>query len=504
MHTIVTRFAPSPTGFLHLGHAHAALIARRLAREADGRFLLRIENIDAARCRPEYEAAILEDLAWLGIDWDGPARRQSDHLSAYGAVLDALRARDLLYPCFCTRAEIARSGIAQHGPDGPIYPGTCAHLLRDLATARIAAGAPHCWRLQFNSGNITQPLYLTMNVTVAVTVALFLTRTAIPYRGIMSAYLLSGYCAVGLAFWQFASRLGGIPYPSDVLYSNPGWAIVEQSMGSIPRIQGPFSEPAGLAFYLSGLCFCCLWMTARGHRMMRINLLLPLSILATLLSTSTTGIVVLGVGMPATLLLAALRGNRATSARMAKNTAILVLGSLLVLGPLFVLKPALLDAVGTVVNATMTKTDGDSYNDRTGLDTAALATLSPTYGLGVGWGSFRTSSLVPGIVANAGLFGVAMVLWLFARVAKLAGRARSAVPDHPASCVIDGFSAALCGQLGAALLSAPTIGSLGFFLQLGCLVGAAARMAMDARTTRSFRTATYRVSGPVLAPGNGT
>ena len=358
--------------------------------------------------------------------------------------------------------------------------------------------------LQFNSGNITQPLYLTMNVTVAVTVALFLTRSAIPYRGIMSAYLLSGYCAVGLAFWQFASRLGGIPFPSDVLYSNPGWAIVEQSFGSIPRIQGPFSEPAALAFYLSGLCFCCLWMTARGHRMMRINLLLPLSILATLLSTSTTGIVVLGVGLPATLLLAALRGNRATSARMAKNTAILVLGGLLVLGPLFVLKPALLDAVSTVVDATMTKTDSDSYNDRTGLDTAALATLSTTYGLGVGWGSFRTSSLLPGLVANSGLFGIAMVLWLFARVAKLAGRARSAVPHHPAACVIDGFSAALCGQLGAAFLSAPTIGSLGFFLQLGCLVGAAARMAMDARTIRRLRPDTYRVSGPVLAPGNGT
>ena len=147
-HTIVTRFAPSPTGFLHLGHACAATIAHRRAREAGGRFLLRIENIDATRGRPEFEAAIMEDMAWLGIVPDGPVRRQSDHLPEYAAVLDELRDRDLLYPCFCTRAEIARSGLAPHGPDGPVYPGTCSHLSPDRAAARISLGEPHCWRLR--------------------------------------------------------------------------------------------------------------------------------------------------------------------------------------------------------------------------------------------------------------------------------------------------------------------------------------------------------------------
>jgi len=146
--SIVTRFAPSPTGFLHLGHARAALIARRRAREVGGRFLLRMENIDAARCRPEFEAGIIEDMAWLGIVPDGPIRRQSDHLAEYAAALDELRALGLLYPCFCTRSEIARSGVAPHGPDGPIYPGTCSHLSPDLAAVRIASGAPHCWRLR--------------------------------------------------------------------------------------------------------------------------------------------------------------------------------------------------------------------------------------------------------------------------------------------------------------------------------------------------------------------
>jgi glutamyl-Q tRNA(Asp) synthetase len=147
-HTIVTRFAPSPTGYLHLGHARAALIAHGRARADGGRVLLRIEDIDATRCRRDFAAAILDDMAWLGIAPDGPIRRQSEHLAAYAAVLDDLRGRDLLYPCFCTRAEIARSGVAPHGPDGPIYPGTCSHLSADRAAARIALGEAHCWRLR--------------------------------------------------------------------------------------------------------------------------------------------------------------------------------------------------------------------------------------------------------------------------------------------------------------------------------------------------------------------
>lgn len=152
---LVTRFAPSPTGLLHLGHAHSALAGWRRARQGGGRFLLRIEDIDPARCRPEFTAAILEDLAWLGLDWDGEVRVQSAHLAAYRTTLDSLATRGLLYPCFCTRADIAReiaaSAAAPHlapiGPDGPLYPGTCRRLSRDAAAARIAAGEPHALRL---------------------------------------------------------------------------------------------------------------------------------------------------------------------------------------------------------------------------------------------------------------------------------------------------------------------------------------------------------------------
>jgi glutamyl-Q tRNA(Asp) synthetase len=147
----VTRFAPSPTGLLHLGHAHSALFGWRKAREAGGRFLLRIEDIDPGRCRPEFTAAIQEDLTWLGLDWDGEVRVQSRHLPEYGAALDALASRGLVYPCFCTRAGMARavaeSLSAPHGPDGPVYPGTCRRLSAAERAERIARGDAFALRL---------------------------------------------------------------------------------------------------------------------------------------------------------------------------------------------------------------------------------------------------------------------------------------------------------------------------------------------------------------------
>ena len=154
--TLTTRFAPSPTGFLHEGHAASALFAWQRARPAGGRFLLRIEDIDPGRCRPEYAAAITEDLAWLGLCWDGPVRTQSEHLDEYAAVLLRLEGDGLLYPCFCTRAEIARelaaSGHAPHGPDGvPLYPGLCRRLGAVERAERLAAKLPYAWRLDMHA-----------------------------------------------------------------------------------------------------------------------------------------------------------------------------------------------------------------------------------------------------------------------------------------------------------------------------------------------------------------
>ena len=143
---IVTRFAPSPTGRLHLGHAFSALRSHDLARAGGGRFLLRIEDIDAGRSRDGFVADIAQDLHWLGLAWDGEAVRQSTRLDAYRAALGALGAAGLLYPCFCTRADIAAAASAPHGPEGAVYPGTCRHLDPDLREQRMV-GEPHAWRL---------------------------------------------------------------------------------------------------------------------------------------------------------------------------------------------------------------------------------------------------------------------------------------------------------------------------------------------------------------------
>lgn len=151
----VFRFAPSPNGHLHLGHAYSALLNFDLARQAGGRLLLRIEDIDITRCRPDFEQAIYEDLEWLGIAWETPVRRQSDHLDAYIAASDRLAAMGLLYPSFESRAEIARlvageeaKGRWPRDPDGaPLYPGTAKSLSADEVAALKRSGAPMALRL---------------------------------------------------------------------------------------------------------------------------------------------------------------------------------------------------------------------------------------------------------------------------------------------------------------------------------------------------------------------
>lgn len=149
-HTI-TRFAPSPTGLLHLGNAYSALYTHNAAKRAGGTFLLRIEDIDVARCRPELADTIIEDLHWLGLTWPTPVRYQSEHLGDYEAALHQLNELGVTYPCFCTRkqiaAEIARSPSAPHGPDGALYPGTCRELSPDVRASRIAGGESFAIRL---------------------------------------------------------------------------------------------------------------------------------------------------------------------------------------------------------------------------------------------------------------------------------------------------------------------------------------------------------------------
>jgi glutamyl-Q tRNA(Asp) synthetase len=153
--SFVTRFAPSPTGRLHLGHAYSALLARDIARREGGLLLLRIEDIDTTRCRPEYEAGIYEDLHWLGVSWPEPVRRQSNHFDDYAAALEKLRALGVLYRCFLTRREIAAQAMsAPHGSgegtDGFIYRGPSTPMSSDEEQMRLARGDAFAWRIAMN------------------------------------------------------------------------------------------------------------------------------------------------------------------------------------------------------------------------------------------------------------------------------------------------------------------------------------------------------------------
>ncbi|MFT3723702.1 MAG: tRNA glutamyl-Q(34) synthetase GluQRS [Hyphomonadaceae bacterium] len=150
--SFITRFAPSPTGLLHLGHAYSAILAHDAARAAGGVFLLRIEDIDKTRCRPEFETAMYEDLAWLGLSWPEPVRRQSQHMLDFAAALERLCALGVVYRCFLTRKEIAEQSLsaphgAGEGPDGVIYRGPAHPMSRDEEDARIARGESFAWRL---------------------------------------------------------------------------------------------------------------------------------------------------------------------------------------------------------------------------------------------------------------------------------------------------------------------------------------------------------------------
>lgn len=159
----VFRFAPSPNGRLHLGHAYSALLNEKMAREAGGRLLLRIEDIDRPRCTDALSDAMLADLAWLGLAWEEPVLRQSEHLSDYRDAQRRLRDMDLLYPCFCSRRDIALAvgeAIARDPEGQPLYPGTCRHLSAEQRSRRLAEGQPHAWRIAIDEAlaRIGEPL----------------------------------------------------------------------------------------------------------------------------------------------------------------------------------------------------------------------------------------------------------------------------------------------------------------------------------------------------------
>jgi hypothetical protein len=365
---------------------------------------------------------------------------------------------------------------------------TLVTLLGALALPRLFAGQVLVWpekqtaglapfpiELGPTQGNITQSLYLIVNCLVLTATALFSTRSDLRPRALLDTYFVSVLVVLAVSLWQFASKLVGVWFPEDFFYSNPGWAILtEQDIAGVPRINGTFSEPAALATFLCGAAFASAWTVLHGHRGRLALCVLPGSVAGILLSTSTTGIATLligGVGLG----LYALTGASATVRGRIVGTGAVgaaLLGLLVALSP--VIGPGLGDAADKVLDSTLHKDESASYGDRTALDLDSLATLGPTYGLGVGWGSNRSSSLIPGLLAANGVVGFGLLVWFVARILATLRGVRAQGPGT--AMVVPALSAATLGVLVASLLSAPTIDDVHFYVLLGLLIGCAARL----------------------------
>jgi hypothetical protein len=366
-------------------------------------------------------------------------------------------------------------------------------LVTALLVPRLFAGSFTVWPqklappfdvpvlLQPSMSNVTQSFYLLLDTAVLVGVALHLGRSRADPLRLLYTYLGCGFVVVAICGWQLAQKLTGIWFPEAFLYSNPGWAIFPgQTMGIVPRINGPFSEPAALAYYLSGPIFCCTWLALRGHRNRVALALLPFAVLALLLSTSTTGFAVLSVGGVVLLVYGLTRAPRLVARRI--FAVALPLAALAVAGAVAMstLSARVEESIAVVTQQSLVKAHGDSFINRTGLDMDSLGVLFPSFGLGAGWGSQRASSLMPGLLANLGIYGCALLLWFIVRLVRQVGRARRLAATSNQLMALDGLSAALIGHVTAALISAPALNAADLYVLLGALIACAARVEAEA------------------------
>lgn len=354
--------------------------------------------------------------------------------------------------------------------------------------------------LQPSFANITQSIYLIIDCLVLVTCALLTTRPGIRFDTLLNTYLLGGWIVVGISFWQLASKLVGVPYPDSFFYSNPGWTIWSgQQFGSVPRINGPFAEPASLASYLAGVIFSCTWLLLRGHKSLSARALLPLALLTMALSTSTTGFVVLAIGLVLLLIYAIIGAPRALTARLVRFAVPAVVVLVMLGSSMSVLAPGVVASAGEVVDATLSKGDSSSYDDRTKTDADSIDLMVQTNGIGVGWGSNRSSSLLPGLLSTIGIPGVVLVVSFAVALVRQVRRARQISHDGAQLLLLDGFLISVLGQVIAAVISASTIETPEFFVQLGVLIGCSARVSCVAAGQRRREALMQDAQAPQLA-----
>jgi hypothetical protein len=332
-----------------------------------------------------------------------------------------------------------------------------------------------------NAGNITQDLYLILNAALTITAAIYLTRPGFDLYRLLNAYLLSGLLVVAISLWQFLGNIAGIWFPTDFFLSNPGWALLsDETVGGLVRLTGPFSEPAALAQYLCGSVCAAGWMILNGSRARLPRLLLASGLIVIILSTSTTGYAALLI-LSAILIAYTLFAG---SPRLRRRVAAGVTGALALAGAAAVTVPAIAPGVArqavVITEATFTKQSSSSYTDRVTADRDSMHELVESYGLGVGWGSNRSSSLIPGLCAALGGWGILLLLWFAISIAGHVRVAQRAATSTAPRMVMHGCAGGILGTLTAAVLSAPAITSPDFFLLLALLIGAAARVRCEA------------------------
>lgn len=384
----------------------------------------------------------------------------------------------------------------------PFVLVTCGALLSSVIMPRLFEGEVLVWPqkitaffvrspLSPNVGNITQDMYLLTDVLLTVTAALYLTRPGVLLVRLMDFYFVCGLMVVAIAIWQFTSNMFHIPYPDQFFLSNPGWALLsDQTMGWLTRLNGPFSEPAALSAYMCSSLSAAGWVILNGdHRLLpRITFWGSLAVL--MLTTASTGYVTLLVMSTLLALRSAFAGSSALRRRIAAGLALgLIVGGGAVL-LIQAVVPGAFQEAGMVLNATLNKTQSASYQARSTADWDSLREMYTTYGLGVGWGSNRSSSLLPGLCAAIGLWGVGGLVYFGLLLTRQARRAMRLTTDPVLHYTIRGASVALISNLISALLSGPTISSPDFYLLLAMLVAATARAQRESAVI--LRTAVMR------------
>ena len=346
---------------------------------------------------------------------------------------------------------------------------------------------------------INQSIYLVLNCLFVVLSATYLSRKHLSLGSFIRVYLLSGFVVAAVSAWQFISRFTGIPYPEDLFYSNPGWAILtEQTIGGMPRINGPFSEPSSLGGYMASIVCAAGWMLLQGRRDRMLPWLLAAGLLTIALSTSTTGFAVLAVVSVLVPLVALLRGSTRLLAQIMKIAMPVALCGTILFSTASLLLPSFEKTVSDVIDGTLNKKQSASYEDRTGTDLDSITAMVDTYGLGVGWGSNRSSSLLPGLLAQVGLPGVICLAWFGLGLTRQVAAAHRSGCTAEQSLVLDGCCGGLVGFLLGALISAPTINSITFFFLLALLIACSTRVQQDAQAVRHRSTGQPVVAVRVL------